>query len=235
MRQVFAHELAHVILRSPRAQSVIRLRRNASDFASEERLADRIASTLLLPDYWIDTLRRANWTLTGLEGAARIAGVTLPYLVSRMAGQRIGIGMLHWSRGHRSWYVVDRPGVSPSLHGNLQPDDHAFQTLDCLSTDEKGISVAASIDGRSILIEGFGLRRNRDAFQLISSVTSIDDVPQPCLMQSFNGRSASARIIARGFDRSLQTPGARPLGDAVSSGQRMRASRGILDGNWEMK
>ena len=102
MRFIFAHELAHVMIRRPEAVRVIKQRIQARLLGDEEELADRIAAALLVPDAWIASIGTAHPELSRLEEIARHAEVSLTTLVSRMSALGIDIGLLHWERGTRS-------------------------------------------------------------------------------------------------------------------------------------
>lgn len=167
MRFIWAHELAHVILRMRVTRSVLQSYRSEDLLHDEENLADRIAATLLVPDNWVENLRLAQLTLTRLEYIARAAGVTVLTLVVRMANAGIDVGMLQWWRGFDSWHVVDRPGVPPSLHGHVELSEIGRRFIENVGLEETGVTVDACVNGENVKIRGIGSRRDRLFVQLL--------------------------------------------------------------------
>jgi Zn-dependent peptidase ImmA (M78 family) len=83
VRFVFAHELAHVIIRRLDAQELIDQRDATSLMRNEERLANNIAGTLLIPDDWVQAFRDTDITFSRIKDAASIAEVSLAMMVTR--------------------------------------------------------------------------------------------------------------------------------------------------------
>jgi Zn-dependent peptidase ImmA (M78 family) len=169
MRFVLAHEVAHIMIRSLQAQPELqrafvayRLLRE-----TEERLADRIAALILLPDRWIDGLRRARQSLEGLQSVARMADVTLATLIRRMSSRSIKVGLLHWHRISASWEVTDRPGIPPSLQGHISLPEPWRRPFDSLIEKERVVRVIYTVDGNPVPVMGLALRKDDEVFHLI--------------------------------------------------------------------
>lgn len=167
MRFIFAHEIAHVMMRMPRVAATVDRHTYQSILTDEEIFADHVAGTLLLPDYWIDALKKVRHTLTGLERVARLADVSILQLITRMADAQVDIGLLHWLRGNDSWHVVDRPGAPPCLKGYVEPSLGGIKILDTLTTGESPISIYGRISNARVNIRGTALRRDQQVYQLI--------------------------------------------------------------------
>jgi hypothetical protein len=166
-RFVLAHELAHVMLRLPEVKRLLKLRNRTQYFADEEAFVDRIAATILVPDSWIEALRKNRQPSTGLRDVARAANVSVMMLVARMASSGIDVALLHWRRGDDAWYVIDRPGVPPSLHGHVKPSSLGHAVLDGLCSENKGIVVDCHVNGRRAKIAGQGYRQGEHIFQFL--------------------------------------------------------------------
>ena len=74
-RFVFAHELAHVMLRMSDVVRLIHMQGRANLLADEEVLADGIAATILVPDSWIDALRKTRCSYKQFRDIARLANI----------------------------------------------------------------------------------------------------------------------------------------------------------------
>ena len=171
IRFIFAHELAHVMIRRPETIRLIRRHGLASLLDDEEQLANRIAATLLVPDNWIEAMRATRPPLTDLEKTAQLAGIPIPMLVTRMAAAGIDIALLLWRRGSRSWYVADRPGTPCSLQGYVELSEPGRRAIDRLGDKESAVVVHSSVDGQPVTIGGRGFRRGKrgeDAFHFIA-------------------------------------------------------------------
>jgi IrrE N-terminal-like domain len=167
MRFIFAHELAHVVLRTRRARVTLQELGEMRLLENEEHLADCIALAILVPDTWVDALRAATYTLDGLQRVAAAAEVSLAALVQRMTAAGITVGLLHWLRGDRDWYVVDRPGTPSCLHGDLRLADESHAAFDRLSTREVRTSMRAYSEGRAVESTGIASRTGREVLYLI--------------------------------------------------------------------
>ena len=167
MRFILAHEIAHVILRTPRARYILEMSEQNRLPKNEEELADRIGAAILIPDSWLHTLRNVRCTLTGLERVARLAGVPLMTLIGRMSSAHINVALLQWRKGDSSWYIVDRPGVPSCLQGHFELSEVSNRRLGNLSSKEWGITIDGHVDGRHVIVSGPAYRRGDEASLLI--------------------------------------------------------------------
>lgn len=167
MRFILAHELAHVLLRLPEVAELIAIQECAGLLADEEKFADRIAGTLLVPDAWIDALRVNHSRLSCLEYVAQGADVPLQTLITRMASSGIDVGMLHWRKGDRTWHVIDRPGAPSSLHNSIEPFGRGIAALEGLTNKESDMVIDCHIKGRHVKISGTGRNHLGHVLQLI--------------------------------------------------------------------
>jgi hypothetical protein len=167
MRFIFAHEIAHVILRTQQARYILETSEQTRLLRNEEELADLIGAVILVPDSWLYALRNVRYTLSGLERVARLADVPLITLISRMSSARINVALLRWQRGDRSWHIVDRPGAPSCLQGYFEPSDSSHRELEELGSKEWTVTIDGRVDGRHIAITGPARRRGWEAFQLI--------------------------------------------------------------------
>jgi hypothetical protein len=171
IRFIFAHELAHVMIRRPEALRLIQNRGLARLLDDEERLANRIAATLLVPDSWVQAMKATRFPLAKLENIARLAGIPMPMLVTRMAASKIDIALLQWRQVGHSWYVTDRSGVPDCLQGYVELTESGRRAIDRLGNDESGMVVDCRIGGKCVTITGRGYRRGKrgeHAFQFIA-------------------------------------------------------------------
>lgn len=167
VRFVFAHELAHVIIRRPDTQALLRARGAASRMQYEERLANSIAGTLLIPDSWVRAIRNSDITFSRIRDAASIAEVSLAMIVTRLAAADVNVALLRWQRGKSSWHVVDRPGTPLSLHSTIELTESSVKILDGLVGDELRIVLEGFIEGVRLRIRGIAHRSGKCASQLI--------------------------------------------------------------------
>ena len=165
-RFIFAHELAHVMLRTPEAKDVM-MRHGQVDLSEEERLANKVAASLLVPDSCVEEIRRSRLTPRRLEEAASHMNVSMMALVARLESAGSDIALLHWQKGKRSWYVVDRPGAPPCLHGRIQLSDKGSRIIENLTRQEADIVVDGRISGRYAKLSGAAYRDKGDAFLLL--------------------------------------------------------------------
>jgi hypothetical protein len=166
MRFVFAHELAHVMLRTPQAMYLIKMRGCAGILHDEEAFASRIAAELLIPGSWIEKIA-SRVTLARLMTAAHMAEVSLSILVAQMALAGIDVALLRWRQGNGSWRVIDRPGVPYCLDDHIVPSEQGKVAIESLDSEESRITVDGRVGGRNAKISGYGLRYGKYALQLI--------------------------------------------------------------------
>jgi IrrE N-terminal-like domain len=166
-RFVFAHELAHVILRMPQVSRLIYMQGRGDLLTDEEALADRIAAAILVPDSWIETLREGPYSPKRLRDVAQAANISVMRLVTRMASSGIDVALLHWRRKNDAWRVIDRPGVPPRLHGYIKPSSIGHGILDDLHREESNIVVDCQINGRRAKIAGWAYRQREHVFQFL--------------------------------------------------------------------
>jgi hypothetical protein len=177
-RFVFAHELAHVMLRMPEIVRLIQMLGRAELLVDEEEFADRIAATILLPDNWIEALRRTSRPLRRLGHTARLANVSVMTLVARMASSDIDISLLHWRKGNGAWHVIDRPGVPPSLHGYVKPSTVGHWAIENLRREESDVVVDCHVNGRHARIGGRGYRLGEHVFHFLEPSVEIWIAPR---------------------------------------------------------
>jgi IrrE N-terminal-like domain len=172
-RFIFAHELAHVMLRLPCVTQLVQDRGYVALLLDEEQLADRIAATLLIPDRWVETMRKSRMTLADILHLTRQADVAPEMLVRRMATSQIDIGMLRWRQARRRWAVVDRPGVPPDLHGCVRPTFAGHWSLENMEGEESDLAIDCYVNDGLVTIVGTGARSGRDVLQLIQPSRSV--------------------------------------------------------------
>ena len=165
-RFVFAHELAHVMLRMPEVLRLIQMRDRTSLLVDEEMFADNIAATILVPDSLIEEVRACR-PLERLRCIAQRADVSMATLVARMASSDIDIALLHWHRRNGVWHVIDRPGTPSGLHGYVKPSAAGHLALANLDCGESHVVVDCYINGRHAKISGRGYRSEEQAFVLL--------------------------------------------------------------------
>src|ERR1700733_12446489 len=167
MQFILAHEIAHVMLRMTGPRSVLEVTGQTILLKDEEKLADHIGATLLLPDSWINALREVRYTLTGLDNLAQLADVPLMVLIDRMSSFHIDVAILNWWSRKHSWHLVDRRGVPPLLHGYFELSQDSHYKLGRLNDKESLVSVDGFVDERFISVTGPAYRRGKEVFQLI--------------------------------------------------------------------
>ena len=166
-RFVLAHELAHVMLRTPEAKDAM-ARFGRTNFSSEEeQLADSVAASLLLPDSFVNQIRGVKLTLGYLSRVADLVAVSLTVLTTRLAAAGFDIALLHWQQAQRMWHVVDRPGAPPTLHGRVKLSERATRVIDNLSYKESEVVIDGYVGGRYIKISGTAYRDAAHAFHFI--------------------------------------------------------------------
>lgn len=175
-RFILAHELAHVMLRSRAAAGLIEDRGLARLLDNEEDLANRIAGTLLVPDNWIERIRRTQFAPAQIWELARLAEIPLPMLIRRMKSAGTDIALLHWKHGKRSWQVIDRPGIPFFLHGHVEISALSRRTFDHLGREESDVIIDCHISDRWARIRGRGYRfgaRGEHVLQFLAPKTDI--------------------------------------------------------------
>ena len=176
-RFILAHEVAHVMLRRPEVVFLIRQRGQLELLDHEEKLANRIAAALLVPDSWIEAMKDADLGLADLESLARQAGIPVKRLITRLATAGIDMALLHWQRGNGAWHLIDRPGVPQFLHGRVELSERGRMAIEHLGGRESRIVLDCHAAGRELRITGSGCRRGRngqDALQLIRPTRDIE-------------------------------------------------------------
>jgi hypothetical protein len=167
VRFVFAHELAHIMLRNTHAVRLLNDRNQTHLLSNEEMLAQKIAATLLIPDEWVEGMRSARITLASLRNFARLAEVSRAMIVTRLADAGEDIALLQWQRGSSSWHVIDRLGVPRHLHGKIEPSLRGRMTLDELDEQDRQVVIDASISRKRLRIRGEVRRKDEYVAQLI--------------------------------------------------------------------
>lgn len=166
VRFTLAHELAHVIVRNPDALAVGGERLANALARDEERLADRIAATLLLPSAWVHALATVGVDWPNLHHVSMRARVSHSMLVTRLSSEGFNTGLLRWRRGKGDWVVIGRPGVPRFLNGRVEapPEGQA-----ALSVAPQGVSVLTMpiiVRGHTMSLPG-SLRRDHDSASLL--------------------------------------------------------------------
>jgi Zn-dependent peptidase ImmA (M78 family) len=167
VRFVFAHELAHVMIRRPDTQELMCARGKGFQMQNEERLANSIAATLLIPDSWVDAFRNSDVTFARIVDASAIAEVSLAMIVTRLAAANINIALLRWQRGESSWHLVDRPGTPHSMHNTIELTESSVKKLDESVADDLTIVLEGLIDNVRLRIRGTVRRNGKYAAQLV--------------------------------------------------------------------
>jgi hypothetical protein len=173
-RFILAHELAHVMLRLPRVMRLVYARGSLALSLDEERLADRIAATLLIPESWVEAMRESWMTLEDVLHFAGQADVAPEMLIRRMAASQIDIGMMRWRPSRRTWAVVDRPGVPSSLHGCVRLTFAGHWSLENVEEEESNLVIDCYVNDKHMSIVGKGVRSNGgDVLQLVQPSQSV--------------------------------------------------------------
>lgn len=155
-RFIAAHEIAHIILRNPTVLDLIAHRGQSHLLGDEEDLANRVAGALLVPDSWIEDLKHEQVGPSRIWEISSLAGIPISMLVARMEHAGIDVALLHWLRGKGSWYVIDRPGSPPFLHGRVEVSalgrralDHLVYGMSEVTVDCRASGVWTRISGRT--------------------------------------------------------------------------------------
>jgi hypothetical protein len=223
MRFILAHELAHVMFQMRPVQDILGVFRQAGLVDSEEELADHVGAAILLPDSWVEVLRKAHCTLRGLEQVAGLADIPLMALIRRLSRAQIDVGMLHWQGADGHWHLIDRAGVPSHLNGDFRISEAARRRFENLSDKESTVPINGLVNGRAIAISGSARKFNNEIFQLIrpsvdiwtSAENSLSDGVSPEHVQSLlNARAARTggratpsrvpRVRGGGPDREVQ-------------------------------
>jgi hypothetical protein len=190
-RFILAHELGHVILWSIRAKQDFQGRQALTATPNEERLADRLADTLLVPDSLIRDVLDAGVTLMNLIHAARAADVAPELVVRRLTTLHVDVGMLRWRREGQRWAVVGRPGVSSGLYGCLRPSFAGQWELENAGEEEAELVVDCYVNDVHAKVVGSGARMNEDVLQLLRPSQKLLPSDNTSL-ESFSERIAAA-------------------------------------------
>lgn len=172
-RFLFAHELAHVMLRMRSVVDLLQMRGQTNLLTDEETLADNIAATLLMPDNLIEELHGTRGPLKRLQYIARLANVSVMTLVARMASSDIDIALLHLRKKSDIWHVIDRPGTPASLHGHIKLTAAGHWAIENLHREESHIVIAFYINGRRAKVSGRGYRHQEHAFLFLEPSVDI--------------------------------------------------------------
>jgi hypothetical protein len=140
---------------------------------NEERLADQIAATLLIPDSWVEAMRRSFGGLAEVILISKQAAVSPELLIRRMAASQFDVAMLRWGREKFRWAVLDRPGAPSALYGCLRPSFSGQWALENVEDEESDLVVDCYLDDRRIGIAGIGVRTEGAVLQLLRPSQSI--------------------------------------------------------------
>lgn len=159
-RFTLAHELAHVAIRQ------FELQGHSLMHVDVERLCDRIAVDLLLPDRWIRPLTANHWSMTDLESYADTARVSVTALVNRLSDCGSRTSWLHFQQsGHpaqHQWVCWSRAGAKGKLRGPVAlhwDDRQSFSDV----SDGIGTRHIRLLVGDSVMyVEGNYRRRGRN-------------------------------------------------------------------------
>jgi hypothetical protein len=221
-----AHELAHVMLRRPEVLQIM-VRRGGPPLSKEgeERLADKIAETLLIPDDWVEAIQVSHPTLEKLENVAALGGVSVSMLVVRLASAGKDIGLMQWQRGKHSWYVTDRPGAPPYLHRNIKLSEAGIIALDNADCWEDEIVADGCMGQHRITISGTGRREGKYVTQLFRPSLDVWMTEQPS-PHSSDPQAATPSLLAEIAPRPTERRRATAPGQSVLTGhQKDRETR----------
>jgi Zn-dependent peptidase ImmA (M78 family) len=202
-RFIFAHELAHVMLRRPEIKDLLERYGRVMQLLDEERVANSIAASLLVPDSLVERLRESPCTLGALEETAALAKVSVMMLVTRLATAGIDVALLYWLRGRNAWHVVDRPGAPFYLHGHIELSDSGSRAIESLGDTESDIIVDGWVGDRNVVISGSGRRYKRHAIQLMQPSRDIWLADRTAT--SLTSTSPSSRPISSAFMRETRS------------------------------
>jgi hypothetical protein len=167
VRAVFAHELAHVMLRMPEVVRLIEMRGQASLMGYEEALADRLAAAMLVPDTLIDELGRSDLQLDQLEDVAAEARVPIGLLIARLASASVDVALLQWRRGRRTWHVIDRTGVPPILCARIAPLRRGHAMLETMPSAAVAIVLSCAVSGHHVELRGIAIGRGENVIHFL--------------------------------------------------------------------
>jgi Zn-dependent peptidase ImmA (M78 family) len=211
-RFILAHELAHVMLRNRDVIALITQQGQLELLDNEEKLANRIAAVLLIPDSWIEAMKDADLGLADLESLARQAGIPVKKLITRLATADIDMALLHWQRGKSAWHLIDRPGAPEFLHGYVELSEHGRLAIERLGRRESQVMVECAAAGWRLRISGRGCRCGRhgqDALQLIRPARDIQYSPHDVASQPAErsrAPSQASRPDLRERERAREAP-----------------------------
>jgi hypothetical protein len=187
-RFIVAHELAHIMLRSPTAIQLIEDRGQHELLDNEEEFANLVAGALLVPDHWLEQVKSVRLTPAVLTNMAQRADLPISMLVRRMVRFGIDVALLHWRRGRRSsWHVIDRPGIPSHLRGNVEVSALGRRVLDHLGYSESDIVIDCRVNGNWTRIKGNGRRFGDHGECVLQILAPRNDIIYPSMMM--RGRS----------------------------------------------
>lgn len=118
-RFTLAHELGHVALK--------RYEDQGGDLAGVdiERMCDRLAASMLLPNRWIQPVVNSQWSIASLEEYASLARVSVPTVVNRLSDLGGGTIWLHFKFAgpSRTWLCWSRAGAKGRWRSPLSFDE----------------------------------------------------------------------------------------------------------------
>lgn len=158
---------------------------------NEERLADQIAATLLIPDSWVEVMRRSFVGLTQIIQIAQQAEVSPELLIRRLAASRFDVAMLRWGREKFRWAILDRPGVPSVMHRCLTPSFSGQWALENVGDEESNLVIDCYLDSRRVGIAGTGIRCKDDVLQLLQPSRSLLP-PERSAMDGYREKIAAA-------------------------------------------
>lgn len=223
MRFIFAHELAHVIIRMPQTASLMRRSGRVYPLTDEEEMADRIAGAILIPDSWIETLAGMHNPLARLKNIAHLADVPLPMLVARMIRWKIDVALLHWRRGNYSWHLIDRTGAPSCLYGPVQPSAAGRWAIENLRHKESELILDCRVGDKELQIRGTAYRRGGDVWQLIEPSRDIWIVASREHMRDDTGQDLREDMTEQSVARLSSPPEPNPLTIPSHPGRHRRS------------
>ena len=172
MRFTFAHELAHVMVRTNDCERAGGHKLATARQLDEERLADRIAASLLVPKDWVRALAEAGITWPHLHRMCMTARVSHSMLVTRLSAEGYPTGLLRWRRGPHGWILMSRPGAPKYLHGRVELGQACQAVIDETAAGLTEVTLDLDVRGERMLLPG-SLRRNGDNASLLFNSTHL--------------------------------------------------------------
>jgi IrrE N-terminal-like domain len=172
-RFIFAHELAHVMLRMPESAQILSRRGRMDLLDDEEQLANRIAEAILIPDPYVKQMSWSQLTPAIVSRAARHAEVSTMVMVTRLASAGLDIAILHWQRSASSWQVVDRPGTPSYLHSHIELSAESMGAIESVGEAESDVLLHGVVNDRHVTLAGKGYRRGGNFWHYIRPTCDI--------------------------------------------------------------